>query len=177
MSIRFFVQGQTMSSARTGKQLAAHLEEQVLELEDACAGLSDAISAQRPQSHVWCVREQLSHLQGDDRETYLGGIHRVLLEDVAELEIVPGITHYSVDRRDYPFVALVDAVCGQYRAMAETADALSAAQIERRVRIELLKDTPFGAEPTIGEWLTAISEMHLPGHIAQIRESRKILGA
>ena len=50
-------------------------------------------------------------------------------------------------------------------------------QIGRRVRIELLKDTPFGPEPTMGEWLMAIADMHLPGHIADIRETRTALGA
>jgi hypothetical protein len=57
------------------------------------------------------------------------------------------------------------------------AAAMDDDQIARRFRIELLRETPFGAEPTMGEWLVAIADMHLPGHVAAIHETRTALGA
>ncbi|MBI5288648.1 MAG: hypothetical protein HY873_06715 [Chloroflexi bacterium] len=161
----------------TGADLAAVLHQRADELEDACADLGDAEAASRPNDGAWCVREQLSHLYGDDRDTFLAGIQRVLIEGVPELEVTPGITHYTADRREIAFPALVAAVCGQYRAIGEIAARLTDEEIGARVRIELLKDTPFGATPTMGEWLVAIADMHVPGHIAQIRETREALGA
>lgn len=164
-------------TTKVGSDLAAVLHQRADEIVAACAGLDDDATARRPAPGVWCVREHLSHLHGGDRDTYLDGIRHVVLEGVTELEVVPSITHYSVDRRDYPFVAMVEAVSGQYREIAEMAAAMDDEQIGRRVRIELLTDTPFGAEPTMGQWLMAIADMHLPGHIADIRETRTALGA
>lgn len=119
----------------------------------------------------------LSHLYGDDRDTFLAGIQRVLIEGVPELDVLPGITHYTADRRAIAFPALVSAVCDQYRAIAELAGQMSEDEISMRVRIELLAESPFGPTPTIGEWLVAIADMHLPRHIAQMRETREALGA
>ena len=161
----------------TGADLAAVLQGRAAEIEAACAGLDDAVAGRRPAEGAWCIREQLSHLYGDDRDTFLAGIQRVLIEGVPELDVSPGITHYTADRREIPFAALASAVCGQYRAIAEVAARLSEEEIAARVRIELLKDTPFGATPTMGEWLVAIADLHLPGHITQIRETRQALGA
>jgi len=161
----------------TGADLAAVLHQRADELDAACAGLADAAAGTRPSDGAWCVREHLSHLYGDDRDTFLAGIQRVLIEGVPELEITPGITHYTADRREIAFAALVSAVCGQYQAIGEIASRLTDEEIGARVRIELLADTPFGATPTMGEWLVAIADLHVPGHIAQIRETREALGA
>ncbi len=161
----------------TGADLAAVLHGRADEIDEACAGLDEATAARRPADGAWCIREQLSHLYGDDRETFLAGIQRVIIEGVPELEVTPGITHYTADRRAIAFPALVAAVCGQYRAIGEIASRLTDEEIEARVRIELLKDSPYGATPTMGEWLVAIADLHLPGHIAQMRETRQALGA
>lgn len=157
--------------------LAAVLHQRADEIDAACANMDDALSVRRPSDGVWCVREHLSHLHGDDRDTYAAGIERILIEGVRELEVAPGITHYSVDRRQYPFVALVEAVSNQYRAIAGLAANMQPEQLETRVRIDLLKSTPFGDTPRLGEWLVAIADMHLPDHITAIRETREALGA
>jgi hypothetical protein len=165
------------SSPSVAADLAAILHQRADEIDDACAGMDDTLAARRPGDGVWCVREHLSHLHGDDRDTYAAGIERILIEGVRELDVVPGITHYSVDRRQYPFVAFVEAVSNQYRAIADMAASMQPDQLETRVRVDLLKETPFGDTPRLGEWLVAIADMHLPGHITAIRETREALGA
>ena len=157
--------------------LASVLAKRASELEEACIGLTDKATSARPTTDVWCIREHLSHLQGDDRDTFLAGIQRVLIEDVQELDVEPGITHYTVDRSRVAFPVLVSAVAGQYRGLADLASKLSDEDLNRRVRIDLLKDTPFGPTPTLGEWFVAISDMHVPEHIEQIREARRTLRA
>lgn len=157
--------------------LAAVLNQRADEIEAACAGLGDADAARRPTDGVWCVREHLSHLHGDDRDTFLDGVQRVLIEGVTEIDASPGITHYTVDRRQIPLAHLLAAVTRQYRALGDVAAGLTTDEIDRRVRIDLLRETPFGDNPRLGEWLVAIADMHLPGHIAAIRETREALGA
>jgi hypothetical protein len=161
----------------TAGDVAAVFARRASELEEACIGLGDDDAAKRPSPQTWCVREHLSHLHGDDRETFLTGIQRVLLEDVRELDVEEGITHYTIDRRRIALPALVSAVAGQYRGIADLASKLNDEEIGERLRIELLKATPFGETPTLGEWLVAIADMHLPDHISQIRETRAMLGA
>jgi|CXWL01.1.fsa_nt_gi hypothetical protein len=161
----------------TGSTLAALLRERVTELEAACAGVDETASGKRPKTDAWCIREHLSHLHGDDRDTFLDGIRGVLVEGVAELDVTPGITHYTVDRRDAGFPALLRTVCEQYRAIADLAEAMTTEQLEHRTRIELMEQSPFGSTPKMSEWLGAIADMHLSGHIAQIRETRTATGA
>lgn len=166
-----------MPTPVTGATLAGSLRERVTELEAACAGLDAATASSRSGADIWCIREHLSHLHGDDRDTFLDGIRGVLVEGVAELDVTPGITHYTIDRRDVAFPALLGAVCGQYRAIADLAEAMTPEQLEHRTRIELMEQSPFGSTPKMSEWLGAIADMHLLGHIAQIRESRAVMGA
>lgn len=164
-------------TTRAGADLAAILHQRADEIEAACAGLAEDATARRPAANAWCVREHLSHVHGQDRDTYLQNIERVVFEGVQELDIPSGVTHYSVDRREYPFDAFVDAVTAQYRAMGALAASLDADQMNTRVRIEQLRETRFGPEPTLGQVLVAIADSHLPQHIAAIRETRTALGA
>jgi hypothetical protein len=164
-------------ATKAGMDLAAVLQQRVTELEDACTGLRETATGARPTPGEWSVREHLSHLYGDDRETYLHNLQRVVLEGVRELDIPSGITHYSVDRRDYPFVALVEAVAEQYRAIGDLTADLSEEQLGQHVRVEQLRNTRFGPEPTVGQMLVAIADSHLPQHITAIREARAALGA
>jgi hypothetical protein len=156
-----------------GVDLAAVLNHRADELRAACDGISDDDAALRPSKDEWSVREHLSHLYGEDRDTFLDGIRRVLVEGVGELEVTPGITHYSVDRRQVPFTQLLEAVCRQYENIAEIAAGLDEREIALRVRIDLLKDSPLTGEPTLGQWVMAIADMHLPAHIAAIAETRR----
>lgn len=156
--------------------IAAVLHQRADEIEAACEGLRDADAARRPDDGAWCVREHLSHLHGDDRETFLGGVQRVLIEGLTEIDVSPGITHYTIDRRQIPLAHLLDAVVRQYRTLGDVAAAMSDEEMDTRVRIELLKETPFGETPRLGEWLVAIADLHLPGHIAAIRETRDRVG-
>ena len=164
-------------TTRAGADLAAVLHQRADEIEDVCAGLIEDATSRRPSPGVWCVREHLSHLYGDDRDTYLDAVNRVVLEGVRELDIPSGVTHYSVDRRDFPLVALVAAVSEQYRALGDLAAGLSEDQLQQRVRVEQLRDTRFGEDPTLAFLLVAIADSHLPQHIAAIRETRARLGA
>jgi hypothetical protein len=157
--------------------LAAVLNQRADEIEAACSGLGDADAARRPSDGVWCVREHLSHLHGDDRDTFLDGVQRVLIEGTTEIDVAQGITHYTVDRRQVPLAHLLGAVTRQYRTLGDISAALTPDEIDRRVRIDLLRETPFGENPRLGEWLVAIADMHLPDHIAAIRETRASLGA
>lgn len=165
-----------MSDART-LDLAAVLASRASEIEIACMGLDGEVAARRPAPEMWSIREHLSHLQGEDRYGYIDGIREILFEDVRELDVEAGITHYTVDRRQVALPVLVSAVAGQYRAIANLAAQMDEDVLESRIAIDLLKDTPFGARPTLREWLMAIAELHLPQHIAQISETRASLGA
>ena len=161
----------------TVADLPTTLATRASEIEVACMGLDGEIAARRPSSKVWSVREHLSHLQGEDRYGFIDGIREILFEDVRELDVELGITHYTVDRRQVAFPVLVSAVAGQYRAIANLASHMDERELKTRVSIALLRDTPFGPTPTVREWLTAIADMHLPDHIAQIQETRAALGA
>jgi hypothetical protein len=164
-------------TTKAGADLAAVLHQRSDELEAACAGLAEDATARRPRAGSWCVREHLSHLHGQDRDTYLQNVERVVVEGVQELDLPSGVTHYSIDRREYPFVAFVDAVAAQYRAMGDFAASLDAEQMNLRVRVEQLRETRSGPEPTLEQVLIAIADSHLPQHIAAIREARAVLGA
>lgn len=162
--------------SRAGADIAAVLAGRAREIEDACRDVSDAVASRRPASGAWCVREHLSHLYGDDRETFLQQIRRVIIEGIDEVDAEPGVTHYSIDRRQYPLDGLVAAVSGQYRELAEIAADLDDDILSRELKAEFLRGTSFGTETTLGAWLVAMADWHLPEHIEGIRKARDVAG-
>jgi hypothetical protein len=145
---------------------------QAREIAGIVRAMDDVDASRRPDPGTWSAREVISHLCQSDNESFLDGIGRFVLEETPEIEVTPGITHYTAERHAMALADLVDAFERQYEQIADYVARLSEVQLARRARIALLKDSPFGEYPTLAEWLRAISGMHLQGHLEELRARR-----
>jgi len=145
----------------------------IQEIEEAVAGISEEAAARRPAEGEWCVKEVLSHLCGDEGESFAAGLRRFVEEETPLIGVVAGLPYYTPKRQGMTAGELLSAVRGQYQEMAGFLAGLTEEQLARKGRVPLLKDTPLGDEPTLGQWAGAIIDFHLTDHVNQIRNSRK----
>lgn len=153
----------------TATSLQEQMAHKVSELKDAVAGISDESAAVRPSPDSWCAKEILSHLCGDEGEGFTYGLQRFLDEDTPLIGVVAGLPYYTPRRQQMSVGDLIDQVEAQYGRMALFLGALNDAQLSRKARIPLLKDSPLGEEVTLGQWAGAIINFHLVDHVNQLR--------
>lgn len=153
----------------TSTGLAATLRAHMDELERLAEHVDERRLQARTSAGAWSVAETLSHLQGADGDTFLDGIQRIIREDQPAIDVQQGQTHWNADRRAASASTLLSAVLSQYRAIADTIDGAAGETMGRRAHIELLADSPFGSTPTLEQWTRAIVEMHVAGHMEELR--------
>ena len=160
-----------VSAAATS--LRGALEEKMKELGEALEGMNEEDAARRPADGEWCCKEMLSHLMGDEGESFVTGLRRFVDEDTPLIGVVAGLPYYTPARQAMSLSELRAGVWRQYEEVADFIGGLSDEQLGRKGRVPLLKETPIGEQPTLGQWAGAIINFHLMDHVNQIRNSRK----
>jgi hypothetical protein len=151
----------------TSTSLKDHLEAKIQTIERLTNGISDEAASQEPADGEWCVKEVLSHLAGSEMRSFYDGIKLFLDEDTPQYDLTPGESFYDL-RQDASVDELRQSVLGQYRQIAETVGGLTDVQLERTAHMPSFKETPLGEYPTLGLWVGAIVNFHLPAHIEQL---------
>ena len=64
---------------------------------------------------------------------------------------------------------LVTKIETDYGAIGTFIAGLSDEQLGRKAHVPFLKETPLGEYPTLGQWVGAVINYHLPDHINQLR--------
>jgi hypothetical protein len=118
----------------------------------------------------------LSHLMGDEGESFVTGLRRFVDEDTPLIGVVAGLPYYTPARQAMSLSELRTGVWRQYQEVADFIGSLSDEQLGRKGRVPLLKDTPIGEQPTLGQWAGAIINFHLTDHIGQMGKVREALG-
>ena len=145
------------------------LEQKMKELGETLEGMDEEDAARRPADGEWSCKEMLSHLMGDEGESFASGLHRFLDEDTPLIGVVAGLPYYSpAEGKLKPGVRI--------KEVADFIGSLSDEQLGRKGRVPLLKDTPIGEQPTLGQWAGAIINFHLTDHIGQMGKVREALG-
>ena len=152
------------------------LEQKMKELGETLEGMDEGNAARRPADGAWCCKEMLSHLMGDEGESFVTGLHRFLDEDTPLIGVVAGLPYYSPARQAMSLSEMRAGVWRQYEEVADFIGGLSDEQLARKGRVPLLKETPIGEQPTLGQWAGAIINFHLTDHIGQMGKVREALG-
>jgi len=167
-----------MVTSTAGPALCDALDAKIRELGDAVDGVSEADANRRPGDAVWCVKEVLSHLLDDEHGGgFSGGLHRFVDEDTPLLGILTGLPYYSPARERKTVGELLSDVRKEYDAMGTFVSARTGEELARTARIPFLKDTPIGEYPTLAQWVSALTNVHIPDHISQICAVREQIGA
>ncbi len=153
------------------------MEQKLQELGEALDGLDEAKAGQRAAEEEWCCKEVLSHLTGDEGESFVDGFRRFIDEDTPLIGVMVGLPYYTPKRQAMSLSELRAGVWKRYQEVSDFLGGLSDEQLERKGRVPLLKDSPMGEYPTLAQWAGALINFHLPDHINQIRNARQQIGA
>ena len=74
------------------------------------------------------------------------------------------------------YAQLLAAVEAEYDRIAEFAQGLSEAQLDRKAHIPKLKDSPIGEYPSLENMVSGLGDFHLKFHIDHMREILRDLG-
>jgi hypothetical protein len=152
------------------------LEHKLEELGEALEGIDEERAGQRAAEGDWCCKEILSHLTGDEGESYVAGFRRFIDEDTPLIGVVVGLPYYTPARQAMTLSELRSGVSRQYGELADFLGGLNEAELTRKARVPLLKDTPIGEYPALAQWAGALINVHLTDHINQLREARQAMG-
>ncbi|KKL75718.1 hypothetical protein LCGC14_2052080 [marine sediment metagenome] len=159
----------------TAASLRDKVEQRLSELDEALAGMDEAKAGQRAADGEWCCKEVLSHLMGDEGESYVAGLRRFIDEDTPLIGVMVGLPYYTPARQAMSLAEMRAGVRRQYQEVADFLADLSDEQLSRKAQIPLLKDTPIGEYATLAQWVGALLNLHLPNHINQVRNARQAL--
>jgi len=153
----------------TGSALSEQLAGKISELKEVASAIDESDATRRPADGEWCAKEVLSHLAGEDSSTVVDRLNRFVVEDTPEVELTPGVSAFSPARENARFSELISQVESQYGALGTFLIGLNDEQFVRKAHVPVLKDTPFGEYPTLAQWTGFLINVHLGGHISQLR--------
>lgn len=151
----------------TATSLKEQLAGRVREVTEIASGLSEEQAAKAPAEGEWSAKQILSHLCGADEALSMYEFQRFLDEDTPPLGITPG--SYGDTRKEASVSELVSKIETDYGAIGTFIAGLSDEQLARKAHVPFLKETPLGEYPTLGQWVGAVINYHLPDHINQLR--------
>ena len=162
--------------SEAGTSLREALGQKMDELSEALEGLDEEKAGQRAADAEWCCKEVLSHLMGDEGEDILAPFHQIIEEDTPLIGIVTGLPYYTPDRQAMSLAELRGAVSSRFQELAEFLGSMNDADLARKARVPLFKETPIGEYATMAQFVGAL-DFHLTDHINQIRNARQQVGA
>lgn len=157
-----------------GEQLAQVVRQNMSDLANACQGVDEAIASRSPVGR-WSPKEILSHLIGPGNDAHVTVMRRFLEEDTPTLDLTPENTHFSPERAATPFAQLATEAQEEYGRVADFVASLSQEQLSRKARIPMLKESPLGEFPTLGQLTFGLGGFHVQFHIKHMQEVLKEL--
>jgi len=152
----------------SGPNLKQQIDQKVQEIKQAVSGLSEEEASKKRGEDEWSVKEVLSHLSGDGSSDAVSLLDRVIKEDTPQMDIHPGQSYYE-GRESIPLTELTSRVESTYSEMGTFLSGLSEDQLNRKAQVPLLKETPIGEYPTLGQLAGALINFHLNDHVNQLR--------
>ena len=152
----------------SGPTLKQQIDQKVQEIKQAVSGLSEEQASKPAAQGEWSAKEVLSHLSGDGSTDAVSLLDRVIKQDTPEIDIHPGQSYYE-GRESIPLKELAVRVESTYGEMGKFLSGLSEEQLNRKAQVPLLKETPIGEYPTLGQLAGALINFHLNDHVNQLR--------
>jgi hypothetical protein len=124
----------------------------------------------------WTAREVLSHLLFGPGWNPVALLRSFADHDLPVVEISPGDTFVTAERRKMTLAQLVDALAAQRRDVFAYLGGLSDAELGRKARIPLFKSFGGTDEIPMPMFVGAMYEYHLNDHASQLAKIRKAVG-
>src|SRR5215475_14319530 len=124
----------------------------------------------------WTTREVLCHLLFEPGFDPTALLKTFANRDLPVVEITPGDTHLTPERRKMSLKELVDGLDNQRRGLFAYLDGQSDAELGRKARIPLFKQFMGTDEIPIPMFVGAMFDYHWNDHAGQIAKIRKAAG-
>ncbi len=158
-----------------GAQLAQSIRHNVAEFKKLCQGLDEGLASSAP-SERWSPKQIVSHLCGPEGSGFMPTVRVILDQDTPRLDIEVDNPFFTGTRTSMTMAELLAQFEKEYRCLAELVEGLNAEQLDRKVQIPILKETPLGEYTSLAGWVRALSEFHLGFHINHMKEVLQELG-
>ena len=159
----------------TGRELAEHIRRNIKELKKVCKGVDENISALSPEGR-WSPKEILSHLLGQEGSGPSTTLQPILEQETPTIDMKPEDPFFTDERAGMTFAQLLAAVEEEYERLSRLTETLSGDQLDRTVRVPMLKDSPLSEYPTLEAWIAMLAgskESHVKFHTDHMREVLK----
>ncbi len=124
----------------------------------------------------WTTREVLSHLLGEPGWDQVAFLRSFSLTNLPVLDLDPGNTYVTPERRTMTLSQFTDALGAQYRGVLGYVESLSDADLQRKSRIPVFKTFRGTDEVTIPVYVGAMFDFHWNDHAGQLAKIRKAVG-
>ena len=124
----------------------------------------------------WTTREVLSHLLFEPGWKPVPVLKSFADKDLPVIDIRPGDTDLSPERKTMTLKQFTDALEGQRRDVINYLEGLSESDLQRKARIPLFKEIKGVDEIDIPTYVAALFGYHWNDHAGQIAKIRKAVG-
>ena len=124
----------------------------------------------------WTTREVLSHMLFEPGWKPVPLLKTFAEKNLPVIDIKPGDTDASGDRKTMTLKQFADALDTQRREVMAYLDGLSEADLKRKSRIPIFKEIMGTEEVDIPTFVGALFEYHWNDHAGQIAKIRKAAG-
>ena len=124
----------------------------------------------------WTTREVLSHMLFEPGWKPVPLLKTFAEKNLPVIDIKPGDTDASGDRKTMTLKQFADALDTQRREVMAYLDGLSEADLKRKSRIPIFKEIMGTEEVDIPTFVGALFEYHWNDHAGQIGKIRKAVG-
>jgi hypothetical protein len=151
-----------------GATLVGLIEAELMRLKELCAGIDEKTAGAAPEGR-WSPKQILSHLCGPEGVGLMPAL-MMFFEEEPRIDIVPEDPFYSDNRAKMTLEQLMTEVEMEYSRIAGFASALDEKLLGRKAYVPILKSSPVGDHPTLGEWIEMMAVGHINFHIGHMRE-------
>ena len=124
----------------------------------------------------WTTREVLSHMLFEPGWKPVPLLKTFAEKNLPVIDIKPGDTDASGDRKTMTLKQFADALDTQRREVMAYLDGLSEADLKRKSRIPIFKEIMGTEEVDIPTFVGALFEYHWNDHAGQLAKIRKAVG-
>ena len=124
----------------------------------------------------WTTRQVLCHLLSEPGWKPVAVLKSFATEDLPVIEITPGQTQVTPERKKMTLQQLKDALDAKRRDVFDYLETLSEADLGRKARIPLFKRVMNTEEVSIPAYVGAMFGYHWKEHAGQLAKIRKAVG-
>lgn len=158
-----------------GTRLADGIRQNVEEMNRLCKGLSEETASRAPEGR-WSPKQIISHLCGPEGVGLLSALRLILDQETPLIEMKAEDPFFTGKRTGMTMSELVAEFNKEYIQIADLVTGLSEAQLQRKARIPMLKETELGEYPTLASFVDGLTDYHLDFHIKHMQEIMLALG-